>query len=77
MASEEEKYRAETFRIIGIAMLTPVGPLFLTPGILLKQLETNGFMLYLFITIISSILGAMILELGRSFLDKRDLKRWE
>ena len=70
MITEEEKYKSETYRIIGIAMLTPIGPAFLTPMILFKQLELNGLIVYLLVAFISFVLGVMIIERGRKFIDK-------
>lgn len=75
--TEEEKYRAETFRIVGIAMLTPFGALLLTPFLLLNQLNIFGFVVYCLVSLGSLIIGATIIEAGRKILDRKGLKRWE
>lgn len=77
MVTEEEKYKADTFKIIGIAMLTPVGPVFLTPSLLLKQLGVIGLAIYVCVSFASFLLGAIILEADRRFIDKKGTKkRW-
>ena len=70
MITEEEKYKAETYRIVGITMLTPIGPVFLTPLVLLKQLGLTGFIIYLLISFVSFIFGGIIIERGRRIVDK-------
>ena len=72
MITEEEKYKSETYRIVGIAMLTPIGPVFLTPLVLLKQLGLTGFIIYLLISFASFILGGIIIERGRRIIDKEN-----
>ena len=78
MPTEEEKYKAETFKIIGIAMLTPIGPVFLTPIALFKQLGQPGFIVYFTVSFISLITGGMMIETGRRFIDKKEARRkWD
>ena len=78
MITEEEKYKAETYKIVGIAMLAPIGPLFLTPIALLKQLGSFGLIIYLLVSFVSLILGGIIIEQGRKTIDKeREKRRWK
>ena len=77
MISEEEKYRAETFRFIGMAMLTPFGALLLTPFVLFDQLGIFGFIIYCLVASISLVIGVIIIENGRNILDRKELKKWK
>lgn len=77
LITEEEKYRAETSRLVGIGMLTPFGAFLLTPIILFKQLGLLNFAIYLIISIAGLVIGAMIIEYGRKILDKREIRRWQ
>ena len=78
MITEEEKYKAEALRIIGIGMLMPAGAIFLTPMLLIKQLGLIGFIIYLVFSFIGISIGVMLLEAGRKILDKnrKERKRW-
>ena len=75
MITEEEKYKAETYKIVGIAMLAPIGPLFLTPIALFKQLGSLGLTIYSLVSFASFILGGIIIEQGRKAIDKEREKR--
>ncbi|MBI2996701.1 MAG: hypothetical protein HYY52_08380 [Candidatus Melainabacteria bacterium] len=78
--TEEERYKAETYKIVGIAMLTPIGPVFLTPIVLFKQLGLLGFIIYLLVAFISFILGGIIIEQGRKIFNrerKREARIWK
>lgn len=77
MITEEEKYRAETVRFLGIAMLAPFGALLLTPIAFLNQLGEPGFAIYSFMSSIGLIIGVTIIEAGRRVLDKRGTRKWE
>ena len=74
MITEEEKYKSETYRIVGIAMLTPIGPVFLTPLVLFKQLGLYGFIVYFVVSFTSVILGAILIEQGRKIIDEENLQ---
>ena len=77
MISDEEKYRAETSRLVGIGMLTPFGAFLLTPIILFKQLGPLNFTIYLIVSIAGLVIGVTIVEYGRKILDKREARRWQ
>ena len=77
MITEEEKYRAETSRLVGIAMVMPFGALLLTPIALFNQLEGFGFAIYFLASSVGLIIGATIIEAGRRVLDKRETRRWK
>ena len=77
MITEEERYRAETSRLVGIAMLMPFGALLLTPIALFNQLGELGFALYILMSSIGVVVGVTIIEIGRRLLDKRGIRRWE
>ena len=80
MTTDEAKYRAETFRVVGIAMLAPFGAVFLTPTLLIQQLGIGGFIVYIIISLISFIFGGMILEIGRRVIDRNKMEKknlWE
>ncbi len=77
MITDEEKYRAEAGRFLGITMLMPFGGLLLTPVTLFNQLGLLGFSIYVLVSILGLIVGATIIEAGRRVLDKREIKRWK
>lgn len=77
MITEEEKYKAETLKVVGIAMLTPIGGLFLTPLVLLKQFGPISFAIYAIVSFLSTIIGVMILGEGRRILRIGEKKIWD
>ncbi len=79
MITDEEKYRAETSRLVGMAMLMPFGALLLTPLAFFNQLGGFGFAIYFLVSSVGLIIGVTIIEIGRGILDKRErgIRRWE
>ena len=73
----EEEYRAETFRIAGFAMWTPLGSIFLNPFSSLKEAGPTYFIGYIIVSILLSIAGLYHLEKGRDILDKKDKDKWK
>ncbi len=76
MVTEENKYKAETCKIIGITMLAPIGAVFLTPLLLYKQLGSIGLMVYICVSIASLLIGGMLLEVGRKFMKEKGIRKW-
>lgn len=56
-------------------MLAPTGAVFLTPNLLYKQLDFVGLIIYIIFSAISFILGCIIIEAGRRFVYKEQVKR--
>ncbi len=77
MSTDEEKYRSETGRFLGITMLMPFGGLLLTPVILFNQLGSLGFAIYVLMSSVGLVIGVTIIEVGRRILDKREIIRWK
>ena len=80
MITEEEKYKAETFRVLGIAMILPAGAVFLTPTLLNEQLGLFGTTVYIMVSFTGCIMGSILIEAGRRILDKskgRIRSRWD
>lgn len=77
MITEEEKYRAETFKIVGIGMLAPVGGLLLTPLVLLKQFGPISFKIYVLVSFLSLLMGVIILDEGRRILRLGEKRKWD
>ena len=76
MITEEEKYRAYTFDLVGFAVLTPFGRLVLENVKLFHELGLVWFLINLFGSICLFIWGLTLVEQGRSILDKsRRLKK--
>lgn len=77
MITEEEKYKAETLKIVGIGMLAPMGGLLLTPLILFKQFGLISFSIYVIVSFLSTIIGVMMLGEGRRILRIGEKKIWD
>ena len=61
MLPDEEKFRAETFRIAGFALLTPLGRLFLDPVGLFEIYGIVGLIFYLLMAIVVGFFGLVLI----------------
>ena len=76
MVTEEEKFKAETFRIFGIILLTPIGKVLLDPWIFFKEHNLMYGIIYIMIAVASGYIGLLHIERARVILDERSKKRW-
>ena len=70
MITEEQKYRAYTFNVIGLALMTPFGRIFIAPVTICKEFGIFGFIGYLCFCFIVLLIGLYAIEIGRDILDK-------
>lgn len=68
MVSEEEKFRAETYRITGFALLTPVGRIFLDPLPFFREYGLAFSLGYLILAVVLGIIGFFLIEIARVIL---------
>lgn len=71
MIIEEEKYRAEVFKIVGIALLMPFGKVILNPITMFKEMGVISFTIYCVMSILSIIIGIIFVDKGRDILSHR------
>ena len=70
MITEEDKYRAYTFNLVGFAVMTPFGRLVLENVKLFHELGILWFLINLFGSIGLFIWGLTLVEHGHTILDK-------
>ena len=69
MSINKNKYKAETFRIIGLAMLTPLGRALLDPLSLLSEYQGLALAFYVTITFTGLILGFICINRGLEIIE--------
>jgi len=69
--TEEEKYRAEVFKIVGIALLMPIGKAVLSPIVLITEIGVINFILYFIASLLSLFVGITFIDKGRGILSYR------
>lgn len=74
MITEEKKFRAETFRILGIALLTPFAMIFLDPWSFFTEHNLVYSTIYLLASTVSAVAGFIHIEIARGILDTRGYK---
>ena len=72
MASEEEKFRAETFRIFGIIFLTPLGKILIDPLVFYQEHGLVYTIIYFVLAFILGYIGLLHIEIARGTLDKKN-----
>ncbi len=70
MISEEDKYRAYIFNLVGFAVMTLFGRLVLENIKMFHELGILWFLINLFGSILLFICGLTFIEQGRTILDK-------
>jgi len=71
MVSEENKYFAEVYKVIGFAFMAPFGRVILSiPSLKLSDLSF-GFLVYTFLSLFLVYVGAIILLKGSEFVIER------
>jgi len=66
--TEEQKYRAETSKIAGFALMTPIGRIVLDP-LLLEEFGFIGGIAYLMVAILLCLCGIVAVVKGCDILD--------
>ncbi len=74
---EEPKYRAEIFKIAGIAFVTPFCKLILNPFIIYRSMNKFEFIYALIVAIVSGIIGLTLIEEGRVIIHYWEKKLWK
>ena len=77
MITEEEKFKAETFRIFGIALLTPAGKVLLDPWQFFVEHNPIYCIFYILFALVFSVVGVIHIERARAILDQRDINKWK
>ena len=72
MITEEEKFRAETFRIFGIILLTPLGKILIDPMVFYQEHDLIYNIIYSVVALISAYIGLIHIEIARATLDKKE-----
>ncbi len=74
MIDELNKYRVEILKIIGFAMLSPFGRLFLQPLEIFKEYGLILTMCYAIMSIATGLLGFVIIIRGYEIIEEDKLK---
>ena len=77
MITEEEKFKAETFRLLGIALLTPAGKILLDPLVFYNEHGLLYTIIYVMFALIGAYAGLLHVEIARDILDKREIRKWK
>ena len=77
MITEEEKFKAETFRILGIALITPIGKIFLDPYKFVIEHNLIYVAIYLLFAIVCAIVGIIHIDFARDILYPRGVYKWK
>ena len=76
MITEEEKFRADTFRMFGIILLTPLGQILLDPQKFFFGHNLVYGIFYLLFALLGATVGFAHIEKARGILDKRGINKW-
>lgn len=68
------KYRAETYRIFGLGMLTPFGRIFLDPLSIISTYGKELFLIYFIFTTSIGLFGISMIEKGSVIIENRKIK---
>jgi hypothetical protein len=74
---EEPKYRAEIFKIAGIAFMTPFGKLLINPFSLYKNLGPVEFIYFILVSLFFAFIGLLFIEQGRVIIHYWERKSWK
>lgn len=77
MVTEEEKFKAETLRIFGIALITPFARFILDPYLFLREHDPLFSICYIVFAIVSGIIGVIQIEYARSILEEKGIDKWK
>ena len=71
MLTEEQKYKASIFKIIGIAMLSPFGRIFLDPLSFCLKYGPIFSASYIIFSALVMVVGFIFIEKGRDIIDTK------
>ena len=76
MITEEEKFRAETLRILGLALLTPIARFLLDPYSFVMEHNIIYTIFYVPCTVLCGLFGLQQIEIARGILDQKGKDKW-
>ena len=77
VVTEEEKFRADTFRILGVALITPIARILLDPYAYFTEHNIIYSIFYLIFALGFAYAGLLHIERARVILDERSNKEWK
>ncbi len=77
MITEEDKFRADTLRILGIACITPIARFLFDPGLFFREHDFIYTTIYIPCAILAALFGLTQIEIARGILDERGKDRWK
>lgn len=77
MVTDEEKFRAETFRILGISLITPMATILIDPYKYIMEHNIIYCAFYLMFALSFAYVGLIHIEKARAILDKRNKEEWK
>lgn len=77
MVTEEQKFRADTLRILGITLLTPIAKFLLDPYLFLKEHNFVYTICYVFCAVVVGVVGLTQIEIARGILNQKVTDRWK
>ena len=77
MVTEEQKFRAETLRILGIACITPIAKFLLEPYLFFMEHDFIYCILYIVGALLTALFGFTQIEIARVILDERSIDKWK
>ena len=77
MITEEDKFRADTLRILGVACITPIARFLLDPGSFFMQHDFIYVTIYVPCAILAAVFGFIQIEFARGILDERGKDKWK
>ena len=72
MVTEEEQFRAETFRIFGLMFLAPAGRILIDPLGFYQEHDLAYNIIYSVLAFIFGCIGLIHIEIARATLDKKN-----
>ena len=74
MIPDEEKYSAQVYQILGIAMLAPFAKIILVPSVPLQELGRPMFIYHFIMSVVCFMIGLTFINIGHDILKKRKEK---
>ena len=77
MVTEEQQFRADTLRILGVACITPIARFLLDPGLFFMEHDLIYSIIYIPCAILAALFGLTQIEIARGILDERGKDKWK
>ena len=71
MITEEQKFRAETFRMLGIALLAPAGKILIDPLTFYQEQGLIYTVIYIVFSLVAAYVGLVHIEKARVILEEK------